>query len=143
MPRVTNIHLSPSALMNEVTRHNKGFLWVHTAPVLSYSEQIQQNDKMPFIVCDHSDTYKFTKSLKKRGGAGEAWYCRPLYRLNLLVRAIFFCKFTLRLVRGGGCVSIVDGLSTIYYISTEVGCFGIFVDGIFILVSTIYYIDIL
>ena len=28
VPRVTNIHLSPAALMNEVTRHNKGFLWV-------------------------------------------------------------------------------------------------------------------
>ena len=26
VPRVTNIHLSPAALMNEVTRHNKGFL---------------------------------------------------------------------------------------------------------------------
>ena len=26
VPRVTNIHLSPSALMNEVTRRNKGFL---------------------------------------------------------------------------------------------------------------------
>ena len=26
VPRVTNIHLSPAALMNEVTRRNKGFL---------------------------------------------------------------------------------------------------------------------
>ena len=29
VPRVTNIHLSPTALMNEVTRRNKGFLRVH------------------------------------------------------------------------------------------------------------------
>ena len=34
VPRVTNIHLSPAALMNEVTRRNKGFLWVHATPVL-------------------------------------------------------------------------------------------------------------
>ncbi len=33
VPRVTNIHLSPLALMNEVTRRDKSFLLVHvTSP---------------------------------------------------------------------------------------------------------------
>ena len=63
-PRVTNIHLSPVALMNEVTRRNKGFLWVLSKLIPFLSEQIQQSNKMLPVICYHSATYSFTTKLK-------------------------------------------------------------------------------
>ena len=68
VPRVTNIHLSPAALMNEVTRHNKGFLWVLSQLIPFLSEQIQQNNKMLLVVCYRSATYGFTNKLKQGVG---------------------------------------------------------------------------
>ena len=89
VPRVTNIHLSPAALMNEVTRHNKGFLWVHTAPVLSLSEQIQQNNKLPFIAGDHSDTYNFTSKPEKRGGE-VSLAVKKLFQAHRKLETVFY-----------------------------------------------------
>ena len=56
---------------------------------------------------------------------------------------LFFCKFILCLVRGGGCVNIMDGLLTIYYIDMEDGYLGLFVNSIFVLVFAFNDIDIL
>ena len=50
---------------------------------------------------------------------------------------------SLCLVRGGECVSIMDRLSTTYYINMEDGYFGLFVDSIFILIFAFDNSDIL
>ena len=54
-PHVTNIHLSPSALMNEVTRRNKGFLGALSQLIPFLSEQIQQNNNSIFSIRHHSN----------------------------------------------------------------------------------------
>ena len=56
---------------------------------------------------------------------------------------LFFCNFILCLVRGGGCVNIMDGLSTIYYIDMEDDYLGLFVNSVFVLVFAFNDIDIL
>ena len=55
VPRVTNIHLSPAALMNEVTRRNKGFLGALSQLIPFLSEQIQQNNTSIFSIRRHSN----------------------------------------------------------------------------------------
>ena len=52
VPRVTNIHLSPLALMNEVTRRNKGFLRVHaaTCPFLCLNRYDKGINDIPYVI---------------------------------------------------------------------------------------------
>ena len=94
VPRVTNIHLSPAALMNEVTRHNKGFLWVLSSlsPFFVWTDIDKMIKRHTLLVAIVLNT-ALRASLKKGGGGADAvCYCQQLCKTSAL-RPLFMCFF--------------------------------------------------